>query len=32
VRWLGWSPQWSPPPEHAQDWLHEALSLAEKLT
>jgi hypothetical protein len=31
VRWLGWSPQWSPPPEHAQDWLHEALSLAEKL-
>jgi hypothetical protein len=31
VQWLGWSPEWSPPPEHAQDWLHEALDLAEKL-
>src|SRR5207247_11017471 len=31
VRWLGWSPQWSPPPEHAQNWLQEALRLAEKL-
>src|SRR5437660_1628614 len=31
VRWLGWSPRWSPPPEHAQDWLREALSLADKL-
>ncbi|TMQ28706.1 MAG: aminoglycoside phosphotransferase family protein, partial [Planctomycetota bacterium] len=31
VRWLGWSPGWSPPPEHAQDWLGEALRLAEKL-
>jgi hypothetical protein len=31
VRWLGWSPRWSPPPEHAQDWLREALCLAEKL-
>jgi aminoglycoside phosphotransferase (APT) family kinase protein len=31
VQWLGWSLEWSPPPEHAQDWLGEALSLAEKL-
>jgi hypothetical protein len=31
VQWLGWSPDWSPPPEHAQDWLCEAISLAEKL-
>jgi hypothetical protein len=31
VQWLGWASEWSPPPEHAQDWLSEALSLAEKL-
>ena len=31
VQWLGWSPSWTPPPEHAQDWLNEALDLAEKL-
>jgi hypothetical protein len=31
VQWLGWSPGWSPPPEHAQGWLGEALGLAEKL-
>ena len=31
VQWLGWSPDWSPPSEHAQDWLNEALRLAEKL-
>ncbi len=31
VQWLGWSSNWSPPPEHAQNWLDEALSLAEKL-
>ncbi len=31
VQWLGWSPRWSPPVEHAQDWLGEAASLAEKL-
>jgi aminoglycoside phosphotransferase (APT) family kinase protein len=31
VQWLGWSLEWSPPPEHTQDWLGEALSLAEKL-
>ncbi len=31
VQWLGWAPQWSPPPDQAQDWLSEALRLAEKL-
>ena len=31
VQWLGWSADWTPPPEHAQNWLHEALYLAEKL-
>ena len=32
AQWLGWSPSWSPPPEHAHDWLNEALTLAEKLS
>jgi aminoglycoside phosphotransferase (APT) family kinase protein len=31
VQWLGWSDDWTPPPEHAQDWLGEALQLAEKV-
>jgi len=31
VQWLGWASGWSPPPEHTQDWLGEALSLAGKL-
>lgn len=31
VQWLGWAPDWSPPAEHAQDWLGEALALAAKL-
>jgi hypothetical protein len=31
VQWLGWAPGWAPPPEHAQDWLGEALRLARKL-
>jgi aminoglycoside phosphotransferase (APT) family kinase protein len=29
VQWLGWSSEWSPPPEHEHDWLGEALRLAE---
>ena len=24
ARWLGWSPEWTPPPEHAHDWEAEA--------
>ncbi len=31
IQWLGWSSIWSPPPAQAQDWLGEALRLAEKL-
>jgi aminoglycoside phosphotransferase (APT) family kinase protein len=31
VQWLGWSLDWSPPPEQARDWLSEALRLTEKL-
>ncbi|CAA9480570.1 MAG: hypothetical protein AVDCRST_MAG30-771, partial [uncultured Solirubrobacteraceae bacterium] len=31
VGWLGWSPGWTPPPEHAQDWLAAALDAAERI-
>lgn len=31
VQWLGWSPDWTPPAEHAHNWLGEALHLIEKL-
>ena len=31
IRWLGWSDDWVPPREHAQDWLGEALRLADEL-
>jgi aminoglycoside phosphotransferase (APT) family kinase protein len=31
VQWLGWARDWSPPAEHRQDWLGEALRLADKL-
>ena len=31
VQWLGWSDNWAPPREHRQNWLREALRLAEKL-
>jgi hypothetical protein len=31
VQWLGWAPQWQPPPEHARDWLSEASKLAGQL-
>ena len=31
VQWLGWSPSWSPPPEHAHGWLAEAQQLCERL-
>jgi hypothetical protein len=32
VQWLGWSSDWRPPPEHAQDWLAEALNAYNKIT
>jgi thiamine kinase-like enzyme len=31
LQWLGWAPDWSPPRKHRQDWLAEALRLAELL-
>lgn len=31
VQWLGWAHDWSPPADHAQDWLSEALRLARAL-
>lgn len=31
LQWLGWSPGWSPPPEHSQDFRLEARLLAERL-
>lgn len=31
VQWLGWAPDWSPPKEHAHNWLAEALEIAEEL-
>jgi Ser/Thr protein kinase RdoA (MazF antagonist) len=29
IRWLGWSPDWQPPPDHRSDWLTEAIKMAE---
>lgn len=31
VQWLGWSADWTPPPEHRQDWLADARRLIAKL-
>jgi hypothetical protein len=31
VQWLGWSPDWVPPPEHARDWRSELPVLAERV-
>jgi Phosphotransferase enzyme family len=31
LQWLGWSADWRPPPEHAHDWLGEAMTLAREL-
>ena len=31
VQWLGWSADWSPPTEHAHDWLADATALAAEL-
>jgi hypothetical protein len=31
LQWLGWSSDWRPPPEHAHDWLGEALTAAGEL-
>lgn len=31
VQWLGWSPDWAPPPEHDHDWLGTALELTGRV-
>lgn len=31
MQWLGWSPEWTPPPEQTYNWMDEALGLARKL-
>jgi aminoglycoside phosphotransferase len=31
LQWLGWSEDWTPPPEHATAWLDDVLSISEKL-
>jgi Phosphotransferase enzyme family len=31
LQWLGWSPSWTPPPQHRQDWLQEAISALNDL-
>ena len=31
VQWLGWSQDWSPPAEQKQNWLAEALKVAQRL-
>lgn len=31
LQWLGWSPDWRPPPEHAHDWIGEASMLVHQL-
>ncbi len=30
IQWLGWSPEWTPPPEHARDWRAELPELAAR--
>lgn len=32
VQWLGWANGWTPPSEHAHDWLTEAVDVCERLT
>src|SRR5262249_28754309 len=31
LQWLGWSPDWAPPPEHALDWRAELPRLVERV-
>jgi hypothetical protein len=31
VQWLGWSRDWTPPAEHAHDWLSDGVLAAERL-
>jgi aminoglycoside phosphotransferase (APT) family kinase protein len=31
LQWLGWSRRWTPPPEHAHDWLADVRMLVEEV-
>jgi len=31
IQWLGWAREWTPPDEHAQSWLGEAVRMSSKL-
>jgi hypothetical protein len=31
LQWLGWSPGWTPPPEHVRDWRAELPKLVERV-
>lgn len=31
LQWLGWSQDWTPPPEHSHDWLGEAVRAGKRL-
>ena len=31
AQWIGWSADWSPPPQHAQDWSAIAVELIARL-
>lgn len=31
MQWLGWSAEWTPPPDQAQNWLAEALTVGERV-
>jgi hypothetical protein len=31
VQWLGWSRDWTPPPEHVHNWLDTASTLGRRL-
>ena len=31
MQWIGWSPDWEPPPEHARDWNAELRRLVERV-
>jgi hypothetical protein len=31
IQWLGWSPAWTPPPEHARDWRAELPRLVQRV-
>lgn len=31
IQWIGWSPEWEPPPEHARDWRAELPRLVERV-